>query len=234
MANESNTFAEFTSRLTKVLDSLNEAQVKVVFVVDTVSKDNTLQLCQNLSNTDTRFSTIYAPDNKNVVDAYIRGYQEALKFNLDYIIEMDAGLSHSPEAIPLFLDKLQEGYDCVFGSRFIKGGEIKGSNWRRTLLSKGGTLLANVLLGTRMKDMTSGFMGFKAHIARQFAEYHLLSKAHFYQTEVRYLLRKRSYTEVPIIYSAPSPRVSFKAITNSFSVLFHYFFGRITGKKAAL
>ena len=234
MAIESETFAEFTSRLTNVLDSFKGTKVQVFFVVDNVSKDNTLDLCHELSQTDTRYSTIFATENKNVVDAYIRGYREALKYDFDYIIEMDAGLSHTPETIPMFVEKLQQGFDCVFGSRFIKGGDIKDSNWRRKLLSKGGTLLANILLGTKMKDMTSGFMGFKAQTAKRFAEYQLLSKAHFYQTEVRYLLRKHTYTEIPIIYCAPSPRVSFKAIANSFSVLFHYFFGRITGKNTAL
>ena len=89
-------------------------------------------------------------------------------------------------------------------------------------------------LGTRMKDMTSGFMGFRIDMARKFVEYGLLSKAHFYQTEVRYLLRNAHCIEVPIHYKAPSPRVSKKAIYNSFEVLFHYFFLRLKGCSVSL
>jgi dolichol-phosphate mannosyltransferase len=134
----------------------------------------------------------------------------------------------------MFLRNLDEGHNCVFGSRFINGGSIYDSNWRRTVLSRGGTFLSNILLGTTMKDMTSGYMGFHAEVAKKFVEYGLLSKAHFYQTEVRYLLRHERAIEVPIHYMAPSPRVSKKAIKNSFSVLFHYWGLRLRNKSIAL
>ena len=77
-------------------------------------------------------------------------------------------------------------------------------------------------------DMTSGYQGFHAPIVKQILDYGLLSKAHFYQTEVRYLLRKKRFAEIPIHYRAPSPSVSQRAITNSLSVLFYYFMKRIT------
>jgi len=232
LANEEDTFAEFVSAIQEVLDDLGTGEV--FFVIDNVSKDNTLQCCRDLEQQDPRFHTVWAPENKNVVDAYLRGYKEALKFSFDYIIEMDGGMSHNPAAIPQFLRCLNEGHKCVFGSRFINGGSIYNSNWRRSVLSRGGTILSNLLLGTNMRDMTSGYMGFHADVARKFVEHGLLSKAHFYQTEVRYLLRFQQCIEVPIHYMAPSPRVSQKAIKNSFEVLFYYFRQRIMGKAIAL
>ena len=233
LANEEDTFDKFTSRLIETLDSIIQKST-VYMVIDNVSKDNTLQLCKELSARDSRFVTVWAPENRNVVDAYIRGYKEALKGNFDYIIEMDGGLSHDPHALPMFIRNLNEGHNCVYGSRFINGGSIFDSNWKRSVLSRGGTILSNLLLGTGMKDMTSGYMGFHAEVARKFVEYGLLSKAHFYQTEVRYLLSKERSIEVPIHYMAPSPRVSDKAIKNSFSVLFHYFFLRLKNKSVTL
>lgn len=233
LANEEDTFDKFTSRLIETLDSIVQKST-VYMVIDNVSKDNTLQLCKELSARDNRFVTVWAPENRNVVDAYIRGYKEALKGNFDYIIEMDGGLSHDPHALPMFIRNLNEGHNCVYGSRFINGGSIFDSNWKRSVLSRGGTILSNLLLGTEMKDMTSGYMGFHADVARKFVEYDLLSKAHFYQTEVRYLLRKERSIEVPIHYMAPSPRVSDKAIKNSFSVLFHYFLLRLKNKSVTL
>lgn len=226
MANEEQDFSPFIFELTLVLDKLKCGVV--YFVVDNVSKDKTLILCQELSSTDQRFRTIWAPENKNVVDAYIRGYREALKFNHEIIIEMDAGLSHDPKAIPQFLRVLNEGNECAFGSRFINGGSICDSNWKRTFLSRSGTILSNILLGTKMYDMTSGFQGFHADTVKKFVEYPLLSKAHFYQTELRYLLRKSRYAEIPIHYRAPSPSVSQKAIKNSFYTLSHYFWMRLS------
>lgn len=228
MANESADFDEFVSALQNTLDWIGSGSI--YFIVDKVSKDNTLELCQNISEKDDRFHVIWAPENKNVVDAYLRGYREALKNGHDIIIEMDAGLSHDPRALPMFLRVLNEGNECAFGSRFINGGSIWDSNWKRTFLSKSGTYLSNILLGTKMYDMTSGFQGFHANIVQKFIDYGLLSKAHFYQTELRYLLRKTRYAEIPIHYRAPSPSVSKNAIKNSFSVLFHYFGLRLKRK----
>jgi dolichol-phosphate mannosyltransferase len=232
MANEEKDFVPLVKELTKTLDENSSGTV--YFIIDEVSKDDTLLLCQELSVKDIRFKAIWAPENKNVVDAYIRGYQEALLNKHDLIIEMDAGLSHQPKASPMFLAKLNNGYECVFGSRFIKGGSMPDTNIKRYLLSKVGTILANLLLGTRLHDMTSGFQGFHAHIVKQFVEYPLLSKAHFYQTELRYLLRNKKHIEIPIQYQAPSPRVSKNAIQNSFDVLFFYFFERLKNKSRVI
>ena len=228
MANESEEFQPFITSLTDTLDKLECG--RVYFVIDNVSKDNTLDLCNTLSAADNRFITVWAPENRNIVDAYLRGYSEALKNGHEYIIEMDAGLSHDPKALPMFLRILNEGNECAFGSRFINGGSICDSSFKRTFLSKSGTVLANMLLGTRMYDMTSGFQGFHASIVKQFVNYDFLSKAHFYQTEVRYLLRKTRFAEIPIHYRAPSPSVSKKAVYNSFDVLFHYFFQRLKNR----
>jgi len=232
LANEERSFDVFVAALKDTLDDIGYGEV--FFVVDNVSKDHTLELCRQLEALDHRFHTIFAPENRNVVDAYLCGYREALKRPFDYIIEMDGGMSHNPAALPQFIRCLNEGHKCVFGSRFINGGSIYDSNWRRTMFSRGGTLLSNILLGTRMRDMTSGYMGFHAGVARKFVDYGLLSKAHFYQTEVRYLLRYQQYIEVPIHYVAPSPSVRWEAVKNSFAVLFHYFFMRITGRSVAL
>jgi len=228
MANEQEDFHPFVECLTEVLNLLECG--KVYFIVDKVSKDNTLELCEKVSKNDNRFVTIWAPENKNVVDAYIKGYRVALENKHHIIIEMDAGLSHDPKALPMFLRVLNEGNECAFGSRFINGGSICDSTWKRTFLSKFGTILSNILLGSKMYDMTSGYQGFKADIVEKFVAYGLLSKAHFYQTELRYLLRKSRYAEIPIHYRAPSPSVSKKAIYNSLYVLFHYFILRLRFK----
>lgn len=226
MANEEKEFFAFTSELIETLDNLRSG--KVYFIVDKVSKDNTLQLCKDLEKKDSRFECIWAPENKNVVDAYITGYKRAFDNKHPIIIEMDAGLSHNPKTLPKFINLLaNDEVECAFGSRFIQGGEIKNSNWKRSFLSKSGTFLANFLLGTNLKDMTSGYQGFQSHVVEKFLDYQLLSKAHFYQTELRYLLRNFKAVEIPIQYQAPSPSVSKKAIKNSFEVLFYYLKNRI-------
>jgi dolichol-phosphate mannosyltransferase len=232
MANEEADFNPFISALQIALKDLPGG--KVFFVVDNVSKDQTLDLCKQLSKSNSQFITVWAPENRNVVDAYIKGYREALKTDATYIIEMDAGMSHDPASLKNFLELLSGDYECVYGSRFIKGGSMGDSPANRQSLSKTGTILANLLLGTKLHDMTSGYQGFHRNIVKLFTDYHLKSKAHFYQTEIRYLLRKHKAIEIPIHYKAPSPRVSKNAIINSIETLLYYFWRRITFRAVSI
>lgn len=232
MANEEPYFVPFVTALSRVLDRLQSG--RVYLVVDTVSRDRTLELCRELSQRDPRFVTIWAPENRNVVDAYMRGYRAAYEAGHELIIEMDAGLSHDPRALPMFLRVLNAGNECAFGSRYINGGSMTDSPLKRRILSKGGSILANLLLGMRLKDMTSGYLGFHRHIVGALLSYPLRSTAHFYQTEVRCLSRHTRYMEVPIHYKAPSPRVSRGAIRNAFAVLLYYFVQRLLGQAPEL
>jgi dolichol-phosphate mannosyltransferase len=232
MANEEREFDEFTGELQGVLDEMQSGHVYIV--VDKVSVDNTYDMCMFLAATDPRFTVVWAPENRNIVDAYLRGFREAFERGHDFIIEMDAGMSHDPKAIPQFIKVLSQGNDCAFGSRFIGGGSMTDSPLNRRLLSRSGTLLANLFLGTGLYDMTSGFQGFHSAIVGKLLKYPFLSKAHFFQTEVRYLLRNHRFVEIPIHYKAPSPRVSSGAITNALSVLTYYFRQKICRREVRL
>ena len=74
-------------------------------------------------------------------DAYITAYRQAIGSSCDWILEIDSGYSHLPKQIHRFFDKMIENYDCVFGSRFIDGGEYLNSPISRYLISKWGTIL---------------------------------------------------------------------------------------------
>lgn len=206
----------------------------VFLIIDGASKDNTRTLIQELAARDDRFEEVWAPENRNVVDAYLTGFRKSLDAGYELTIEMDAGMSHDPAAIPMFLRVLHEGNECAFGSRYINGGSMVDSPWKRRFLSKGGSIVARLLLGVKLNDLTSGFQGFHRHTLERLLAYPLLSKAHFYQTEVRYLLRHTRLIEVPIHYRAPSPRVSSGAIKNSVAVLRHYTVQRLLMKAPSL
>lgn len=226
MANEEPDFKPLIEAVTDVLDRLKCGTV--YFVVDNVSKDATFDFCKATSAADSRYVTIWAPENRSIADAYLRGLREAWERGHKLIIEMDAGLSHDPRAIPMFLRVLNEGNECALGSRYINGGSNVGSPLKRRFFSRLGTVLAHVFLGSNLKDMTSGYQGYHAEIVERILAAEIHSKAHFYQTELRHLLRHRRIMEVPIHYRAPSPRVSRKALFNSLMVLGYYSWKRLT------
>lgn len=133
---------------------------------------------------------------------------------------MDGGGSHQPSEIPQFIEKLEQGYDCVWGSRFIEGGGICNQPLYRRILSSGGTVLANLLLGTRLKDMTSGFEGFQRNVLEQMCLKNFLSKGHMYQTEMRFYCRKYRTVEVPIHYIGSQSSLRFRSVREAVYILF--------------
>jgi dolichol-phosphate mannosyltransferase len=229
LANESETLKKLYQEIIQAAASWeNRLETKIFFVVDTVSTDNTREIVESLHSEDPRAKLVWAPENQCVADAYVAGFRAALNSQSDYILEMDAGFSHLPGEMHLFVEKLVEGYDCVFGSRFQED-RLMESNRIRYLLSKGGNLMAYLILGMKMTDATSGFEGFQADVLRNILSRKLVSKGHFFQTEIRFRSRKFNFIEVPIHYKSPSNRVSAKSLRNAAWGLLVCFLERVRG-----
>lgn len=188
-------------------------------VVDDFSKDDTETIIRSFESTG-RVKLIYYKDSGGVISCYFEGFRQALADGAERIIEMDGGGSHRPDEIPQFIEKLDEGYDCVWGSRFCSGGSMKNQPFYRKILSGGGTLLANVVLGTSLKDMTSGFEGFQRDILQSMNFESFLSTGHMYQTEMRFYCRKFKTVEVPIHYTAGASSLKLKHVLEALCVLF--------------
>jgi dolichol-phosphate mannosyltransferase len=217
MANEAASAVPF---VTDVLSYCSDfAKVDYFAILDNVSRDSTLELLRRHADGDRRLKPVWAPENRCVVDAYKRGYQEAIHSGADWVLEIDAGYSHRPADIPQFFETMSHGYDCVFGTRFAKGGHIVGSSFKREAISRGGTLLTNLILGTKLSDMTSGFQLFKREILEKILEKGIFSRGPFFQTEMKAYCYKTRYAEVPIVYSMASHSVGAASIKESFTQL---------------
>lgn len=226
MANEIDTAEVFVHDVLSYCTGFRS--VTLFTVLDRVSKDGTLDRLMALAETNPSIQVVWAPENRSVVDAYMRGYKEALYASCDWILEIDAGYSHQPSDIPKFLEKMDEGYDCVFGSRFCRTGKISDSSPVRYLISLGGGKLANLLLGTSLSDMTSGFEMFTKESLRYAIDQGIRSKAHFFQTEIKFHCRRFKVTEVPIHYRSASPSVKPWVVMDAFKNLFRLVGTRIT------
>ena len=190
-------------------------------VVDSYSTDNTEQIILQTEVTYSgRVKCIFHAASKGVISCYLYGFKRALEDGADRIIEMDGGGSHHPDELPQFIRYLDEGYDCVFGSRFMPGGDIDHLPLYRRILSSGGTWLSNLVLGTHLSDMTSGFEAFQRPILERLNLDAFLSEGHIYQTEMRYYCRNLHYIEVPIHYTGSDSSLKLKSISEAFSVLF--------------
>jgi dolichol-phosphate mannosyltransferase len=227
MANERPTAVEFVNAVLKQCRDFKSVMFFVVF--DNSCKDGTIDLLKGLQNKLPELKVIWAPENRCVVDAYMGGYREALNANCDWILEIDASFSHQPSQMPQFFDKMAEGYDCVFGSRFCKGGKFTEAPLSRYFISYAGSILTNLLLGTKLKDMTSGFEMFTSTALRKVLDKGIRSRGHFFQTEIKTYCRNMRVIEVPIHYRAPSQNVTVAVLIDAFSSLFRLFRKRLAG-----
>ena len=189
-------------------------------VMDAYSKDGTERIIREMEQKSDRIRLIFHERSYGVVSCYLYGFQQALKDGAERIIEMDGGGSHLPEEIPQFIEKLDEGYDCVWGSRYVKGGDISNHPLYRRILSSGGTILSNLVLGTKLKDMTSGFEAFQRPVLEGLDLDAFLSTGHMYQTEMRFYCRNLRTVEVPIHYVGSESSLKFKSVKEALRILF--------------
>lgn len=230
MANEGAAAVTFVLEVLAVCQRWNFKSVTFFAILDNVSKDNTRELLETLAREQQQARVVWAPENRSVVDAYIRGYREALAAGCDWILEIDAGFSHQPSDIPKFFTAMAQGYDCVFATRFAKGGSISETSPRRRAVSRGGTALTNLLLGTRLSDMTSGFELFSRPVLQQVLDKGIRSRGPFFQTEIKTYCRGLRWAEVPIQYRAASHNVSNASLQDAFSNLWRLFRLRVSGQ----
>jgi len=79
------------------------------------------------------------------------------------VIVMGDG-SDSPDDIVRYYEKLKEGYECVFGSRFIEGSRVEGYPFHKMVLNRMANLFIKVLFRIPLNDTTNSFKGFKRNV----------------------------------------------------------------------
>jgi dolichol-phosphate mannosyltransferase len=158
--NEAGNVKKLIEQIFTATQSLTKWEVHVV-IVDSASPDKTEDVVAKLIETYPRLHLIRSK-KEGLGKAYVTGFTIVMeKLNPYVFFEMDADLSHNPNDIPLFLEKIEKGADFVVGSRYIKGGSIP-SNWgiHRKIFSVCGNLI--VRLGFMRLDVTDWTNGFRA------------------------------------------------------------------------
>src|SRR5579863_9914937 len=118
-----------------------------VLVVDDGSPDGTADMAEKLGEELGGIEILRRSAKSGLGSAYRAGFAWGLERGWEALVEMDADLSHEPEALPGLVAPLSEGVDLVVGSRYVPGGSIPNWRWHRRLLSQGGNVYATVLLG---------------------------------------------------------------------------------------
>ena len=173
-----------------------------LLIVDDNSPDGTGEKIKNLQK---KYKNLYLETRSKksgLGTAYIFGFKWALENKYDYIIQMDADLSHNPKDLPIMVKKLKD-YDLIIGSRYIKG--ISVVNWplRRLILSYGANAYSRIITGMPIMDGTGGFKAWKSNVLSSIDLDSVKSQGYSFQIEMNFRAWVKSYKikEIPIIFS---------------------------------
>ncbi len=173
-----------------------------VLVVDDGSPDRTADLAERVAGEIGGVEVLRRSAKSGLGSAYRAGFRWGLERGYEALVEMDCDFSHDPGALPSLVAPLSDGVDLSVGSRYVPGGEIPNWSPSRRFISRGGNIYAEVLLGLKVKDSTSGFRAYTAEILRKIDLDAVRAEGYGFQIEmVRQVLGHGGrIAEVPICF----------------------------------
>lgn len=170
-----------------------------IIVVDDNSPDGTSELARRLNKKYHNIRLLWRPKKMGPGSAHADGYKFAKG---DIIVGMDVDFSHSPYDIPKFLKKINDGYDIVQSSRYIRGGSYEVQSfetWKKHIASKFGNVLISLLSGVPIHDFTGSFRAIRRDVVKNVKTE---SKGNSFFMEFIIKAHRKGYriTEIPIVF----------------------------------
>ncbi len=131
-----------------------------IILVNDNSTDSTPKLINKLAKSK-NIHAVHRKGNNGMGNTLIEGTQKAKG---DIIVWVMADRSDNLETIPKMVKKIGQGYDIVFGSRYIPGGSSGDLDKFKALSSSGYTRLARIVFGLKVNDITNAFRAFRKEV----------------------------------------------------------------------
>ena len=172
-----------------------------ILVIDDSSPDGTGEIADRLASERDNVDVLHRERKEGLGPAYLAGFRRALEMGADLVMEMDCDFSHNPADVPRLVAAAEDA-DVVLGSRYASGGGTKNWGVVRRLISRGGSLYAQILLGLRIRDLTGGFKVYRRAVLETIDLSAIHSKGYAFQIETTYRALKAGFrvVEVPIVF----------------------------------
>ena len=171
-----------------------------VLVIDDSSPDGTGQIADRLASELDYVGVLHRERKEGLGPAYLAGFRRALADGAELVLEMDCDFSHDPKDVPRLIAAAEEGADLVLGSRYVRGGSVGNWGLVRRFVSRGGSIYAQVLIGTRIRDLTGGFKCYRRAVLERIDLAAIASRGYAFQIETTYRALRAGFrvVEVPI------------------------------------
>jgi dolichol-phosphate mannosyltransferase len=172
-----------------------------MLVVDDNSTDGTGDIVEELKRDEPRLHILHRPRKMGLGTAYVDGFRYALEHDYEAVFEMDADFSHDPDAIPAFLEAIQEA-DLVIGSRYLNGVTVVNWPLSRLILSYGANLYTRLITWMPVKDATGGFKCFRRSTLERLNLSGVKTDGYGFQIEMNFKVWKKGLRikEIPILF----------------------------------
>lgn len=174
-----------------------------ILVVDDASPDGTGKLGDEIAAQNPRVNILHREGKAGLGKAYLAGFAWALERDYELIFEMDADISHPPDALPSIIHAAQT-HDVVVGSRYVDG-RVTVSNWpmSRLLISYFGSIYARTITRMPIRDATGGFNCWHRKVLEAVHLDRVRSNGYAFQIELKYRAWRKGFsmTEVPILFT---------------------------------
>ncbi len=173
-----------------------------VLIIDDGSPDGTGAIADGLAAADPRVHVLHRTAKEGIGPAYRAGFRHAIAQGADLILEMDCDFSHDPRDVPRLIAAASDA-DLVLGSRYVKGGGVAEWSLLRRIISRGGSLYAQVILGMRVRDLTGGFKCFHRQVLEAIPLDEVAGAGYVFQIEITYRASLLGFRvkEVPITFT---------------------------------
>jgi dolichol-phosphate mannosyltransferase len=196
--NERENLEAMIEALGNVLDPARDR----VLVIDDGSPDGTGEIADRLARELGWVRVLHRERKEGIGPAYVAGFRRALADGAELVLEMDCDFSHNPADVARLVAAAEDGADLALGSRYTAGGGTRNWGLLRRVVSRGGCLYAQVLLGMSVRDLTGGFKCFRRAALEAIDLGALSAHGYAFQIEATYRVRRAGLriVEVPITF----------------------------------
>ncbi len=190
------------SNLPRLVEQISSLDTKFdILVVDDNSPDGTGEVADEFARKMSNLRVLHRSAKEGLGRAYIAGFKWGLAEGYEYLFEMDADHSHSPDQLPELLAAAQNA-DLVLGSRYTGGIRVVDWDMRRLLISSFGNWYARAITGLPFSDLTGGFKCYRRRVLESIDLDRVHSIGYAFQIEMTWwaVQREMRVIEVPIIF----------------------------------
>src|ERR1700739_1111931 len=168
-----------------------------IVVVDDGSTDSTWKKLQQAAENILEPKPVKTREEQGFGGAVAKGFDSMTG---DAVVVMMADESDDCRDVVRYWELLNQGWDAVFGSRFIKGGGVIDSPWFKPWLNRLSNLFIRLLFGIKLNDTTNAFKAYRATVIKGCLP---LLSPHFNLTvelPLKAIVRGYSWTVMPITW----------------------------------